>query len=90
MMTAYERLQAARARIVPLPVPISKICSQKEQNCTVTGNTQMTLPSLAVSVIWGIFLLHSSALNVVAICRKESAAISAAPCPKAIGKHCAS
>lgn len=46
----------------------------------------MTLPSLAVSVIWGIFLSHSSALNVVAICRKESAATSAAQCPKAIGK----
>lgn len=67
-------------RIVPLPVPISKICSQKEQNCMVTGNTQMTLPSLAVLVIWEIFLSHSSALNVVAICRKEFAATSAAPC----------
>ncbi len=89
MMTAYERLQAARAQDRPTSrAYIENLFT--EQNCTVTGNTQMTLPSLVVLVIWEIFLSHSSALNVVAICRKESAAISAALCPKAIGKHCAS
>lgn len=89
MMTAYERLQAARAQDRPTSRAYIENLFTERTELHGDRNTQMNLPSLAVSVIWEIFLLHSSALNVVAICRKESAATSAAPCPKAIGKPCA-
>ena len=41
MMTAYERLQAARAKTVRLPERILNSFSQNVQNCMVTESMPM-------------------------------------------------
>lgn len=88
-MNAYEKLQTARSQT--RPTARSYIEKLFQERTELHGDRKYADDA---AIIGGIGMLGDipqplSALNADAIWKKESAAISAAPCPKAIARHCA-